>query len=78
MQKYKKKLERNERALEVRFANSSFPRNLALNNQACLCLCVCPYILNLLMQTADLKGHHVKFIIDNWPEGLNKQVLKHH
>lgn len=75
MQKYKGKMEGNERP-EVRFSDSCFTKNLALNRQACMCLCAHLYISNLLMQAADIKGHNVKFIIDGCLEDLNKQANK--
>lgn len=67
-------MEGNERLLQARFSDSPFTRNLALNRQACLC--AQPYISNLLMQAADLKGHNIKFIIDGCLEHLNKQANK--
>lgn len=67
----------NKRPLKVRFANSSFPRNLVLNSETWVCSCARPCISNLLMQMNDPKGHHVKLIIGDQLEDLNIQVLKH-
>lgn len=55
-----------------------FPHKLGLEQPGISVSYICIYmcISNLLMQTALLKGHEMKVIIENWLKDLNKQNFK--